>query len=83
MSGRKSALTIALVDKPGQLEGVSKIISDCGGNVVSVQYDNGDPNMAINNCFLKIGMETRDETQVEEIKAKLTEAGFPIVSERC
>ena len=83
MSGRKSTLTIALVDKPGQLEGVSKIISHCGGNVVSVQYDNGDPNMAINNCFLKIGMETRDHTQVDQISTKLTEAGFHIVNERC
>ena len=35
--------------------------------------------MAIASCFLKIGMETRDFAQIEEIKTKLTEAGFKLV----
>lgn len=82
MAGRNSNLTIALTDKPGQLEGVSRIISSCGGNVVSVYHDRGDQNMAINSCFLKIGMETRDQKQIEEIKAKLTAEGFLLVNER-
>lgn len=82
MTGRSSNLTIALTDKPGQLEGVSRIISHCGGNVVSVHHDRGDQNMAINSCFLKIGMETRNQAQIDEIKAKLAEEGFQLVSER-
>ncbi len=79
MSGRNSSLTIALIDKPGQLEGVSRIISDCGGNVVSVQYDRSDPSMAINSCFLTLALETRDHAQIEEIKNALTGAGFEII----
>ena len=43
MSGRKCNLTIALEDKPGQLTRVSEIISGCGANVVSVQYDLATP----------------------------------------
>ncbi|MEG0829378.1 MAG: threonine ammonia-lyase [Anaerovoracaceae bacterium] len=82
MSGRRNTLTIALTDKPGQLVGVSTIISNCGGNVVAVHHDNGDANMAINSCFLKIVMETKDRTQGEEIKAQLTKAGFNLVEER-
>ncbi|WP_329385287.1 threonine ammonia-lyase [Anaerofustis butyriciformans] len=82
MSGRKSALTIALTDKPGQLVGVSNIISKCGANVVGVQYDNGDPEMPINSCFIKITMETKDSEQAKEIEKELTENGFRIVSER-
>ena len=31
------------------------------------------------NPFLKIGMETRDFAQIEQIKTALTEAGFKIV----
>lgn len=81
-NGRNSTLTIALIDKPGQLQGVSEIISRCGGNVVSVHHDRGDQNMAINSCFLKVGMETRDHEQVAEIKKALTDAGFKLVSER-
>lgn len=82
MSGRKTTLTIALSDKPGQLVGVSGIISECGGNVVGVSYDNGDPNMAINSCFLRIVMETRDAAQAKLIEESLIENGFKIVSER-
>ena len=78
-SGRNATLQIALEDKPGQLVGVSSIISQCGGNVVSVHHERSDANMAIASCFLKIGMETRDFAQIEEIKNKLTEAGFKLV----
>ena len=79
-SGRNANLLIALEDKPGQLVGVSSIISNCGGNVISVHHERSDANMAISSCFLKIGMETRDFEQIKEIKDALTEAGFKIVS---
>lgn len=78
-SGRNATLQIALEDKPGQLLGVSEIISKCGGNVVSVHYAGSDPSMAITSCFLTIGLETRDFTQIKEIRKALTKAGFQIV----
>lgn len=79
MAGRNSTLTIRLIDKPGQLTSVSEIISRHGGNVISVFHDRGDANMAINGCYLKIGMETRNQKQVEEIRQALTDAGFVLV----
>lgn len=78
-SGRNTTLQIALEDKPGQLEGVSRIISQCGGNVVSVHHERSDANMPISSCYLKIGLETRDFDQIEEIKAALSKAGFTLV----
>ncbi len=75
-SGRNANLVIALEDKPGQLVGVSEIISRCGANVVSVRHERSDPNMAISSCFLRVGMETRDFAQIEQIKEELTKAGF-------
>ena len=79
MSGRSATLVIALEDKPGQLQGVSEIISRCGGNVVQVYHDHADPNMAINSCYLRIGLETRDHAQVRQIRDELTAAGFKLV----
>jgi len=81
-SGRNATLQIALEDKPGQLVGVSKIISECGGNVVSVHHERSDANMSIDSCFLTIGMETRDFDQINQIKETLTKAGFHIVQVR-
>ena len=82
MTGRQTSLTIALEDKPGQLQQVSAIISRCGGNVVSVHHDRSDANMAISSCFLKLGLETRDHAQIEEIHTALKKAGFNLVTER-
>ena len=79
-SGRNANLVIALEDKPGQLVGVSEIISRCGANVVSVRHERSDPNMAISSCFLRGGMETRDFAQIEQIRTQLTEAGFKIIT---
>lgn len=79
-AGRNAMLQIALEDKPGQLLGVSQIISECGGNVVSVQYERSDANMPVASCFLKIGMETRDFEQIALIREKLAENGFNIVN---
>ena len=79
-AGRNTMLQIALEDKPGQLLGVSQIVSECGANVVSVHHERSDANMAVTSCFLKVGMETRDFEQIAEIRRRLTEAGFKIVN---
>ena len=81
-SGRNVNLTIALTDKPGQLQDVSEIIAACGGNVVAVYHDRSDANMAITSCYLKLGLETRDFEQIRLIESELTKAGFRLVSER-
>lgn len=78
-TGRKTTMTIALEDKPGQLTLVSDIVSTCGANVISVHHDNSDVNMAINSCFLTIGLETRDAEQIQQIREKLVEYGFKLV----
>ena len=78
-SGRTTNLQIALEDKPGQLLGVSTIISQCGGNVVSVHHERSDANMAVASCILHIGMETRDFGHIIEIKTALRNAGFQII----
>lgn len=82
MSGRNANLMIALEDKPGQLQGVSEIISRCGANVVSVHHDRGDTSMPVTSCFLKLGLETRDHAQIDQIREELTKAGFKLVNER-
>ena len=79
MSGRRSTVNIALMDKPGQLLGVAEAISTMGGNVIAVHHDSSDPNMAINSCFLRVVMETRDHQQVRDIKDELIRRGFHLV----
>lgn len=77
-SGRTALLNIELLDKPGQLLGVSKIIAQLGGNVVGVHHEHVG-NSDINGCYLRIEMETRNFEHLNEIRKALTEAGFKIV----
>ena len=78
MGGRTANITIALSDKPGQLSGVSQIIADLGANVVSVNYDSTDLDMNITDCYLKIGVETRNYQHIIQIKQALKDAGFEV-----
>lgn len=78
MSGRTANITIALSDKPGQLADVSKIISQTGANVTSVNYDSTDLDMNITDCYLKICVETRDYAHIVAIKKALKDAGFEV-----
>ena len=77
-SGRIATLLIELVDKPGQLKDVSRIIADCGGNVTGVQYERGGTE-SINGCFLRMKLETRNYDHVEQITQALKAEGFRIV----
>ena len=77
-SGRSSSLLIELIDKPGQLKEISRIIADCGGNVTGVHYEKGNTE-SVNGCFLRIEMETRDFEHVTLITKTLRDEGFKLV----
>lgn len=79
-TGRKADLVIVLDDRPGQLRQVSEIVSNCGANVVGVQHNRSDVNMPITGCYLKLELETRDQSQIDEIKTNLLEAGFTLLN---
>lgn len=77
-SGRSYMLTVELIDKPGQLLNISRIIAENGGNVIGVHHERANATMDINGCFLRINMETRDFEQIEIIKKALFDAGYHI-----
>ncbi len=79
MSGRTCQLMIELVDKPGQLKDVSRIIADLGGNVTSVHHERANEGSDVNGCYLRIILETRNFEHIREIRSALTEAGFRLV----
>ncbi|WP_294777534.1 threonine ammonia-lyase [uncultured Eubacterium sp.] len=79
MGGRTADIVIALSDKPGQLSGVSQIVAEQGANVVSVNYDSTDLDMNITDCYLKIGVETRNFEHIVSVKKALTDAGFKVL----
>lgn len=79
-TGRMCNLTIELLDKPGQLKDVSTIIADLGANVIRVRHNQGGEGDDINECYLKITMETRDFAHFEAIKEALSKKGYNVLS---
>lgn len=77
-SGRTYSVTIDLPDKPGQLTGVASIVSRHGGNIISVIHERSN-NKRVTDCLLRLVMETRNATHIEEIRSGLIEAGYVIV----
>ena len=79
MSGRSCQLMIELVDKPGQLKNVSRIIADLGGNVTGVLHERANEGSDVNGCYLRITLETRNFEHLEEIKNALIDFGFKLL----
>ena len=79
MSGRSCQLNIELMDKPGQLLNVSRIIAEQGGNVTEVHHEHTNPGSDVNGCYLRLTLETRNFEHIESIKRALTDAGIKLV----
>ena len=79
MSGRNCQLLIELVDKPGQLKNVSRIIADLGGNVTEVYHERANAGSDVNGCYLRVVLETRNFEHIQQIKDGLKDFGFKLV----
>ena len=79
MSGRNCQLTIELVDKPGQLMTVARVIAEQGGNVTSVHHEHSNEGSQVNGCYLRLTLETRNFEHIAAIKQALTDAGLKII----
>lgn len=77
-SGRSAILTIELLDKPGQMQEVTRIIAEHGGNIIGVHHERNNANTEINGCFIRISLETRNFDHTNKIKEALNNAGFKI-----
>jgi threonine dehydratase len=79
MSGRSCQLNIELVDKPGQLLNVSRIVAEQGGNVTEVHHEHTNPGSDVNGCYLRLTLETRNFEHIEKIKKALIDNGIKLL----
>ncbi len=75
-SGRSCLLNIELLDKPGQLKDVSRIIADLGGNVIAIHHERANEGSDINGCFLRVELETRNQEHINQIREALENEGY-------
>lgn len=74
--GRKFAFNTIIVDRPGQLNGLLAIISQTGGNIVSVNHDRTGHNVKAGFCNVEIILETFDHAHIQQILQTLKNSGY-------
>ena len=78
-SGRTTKLTISILDQPGELQRVCKIISDYNANVISIYHNRAEKDLKLNTCFLEVVIETRDHSHIAIIERALKDSGYEII----
>ena len=78
-SGRDCTITVDLSDKPGELSGVCAVLGACGANIISVIHERNTDRSAINDCLLRLEIETRNHDHIKEIHKALADAGYTVI----
>ena len=78
-SGRSYVLTVELMERPGQLVGVTSIIARMGANVISVHHERAGKTTDINACYLQVVLETRNQEHIDKIRQELVRSGYHVI----
>ena len=74
--GRLIRLRIHLLDKPGALQELTRVIASHRANIVDTLYNRAYYGVNLGETVIDITMETRGPEQVTELLAALTAEGF-------
>ncbi len=75
--GRMVRLRIGIVDQPGVLAKVTKLIGDTGGNIIEVYHQRLFYDVPAKQADVDAVIETRNREHVQEIVDALRAGGFP------
>lgn len=74
--GRMARLRIPIPDSPGELSRVTAIIGEGGGNIVEVSHQRTFANLPAKLATADFAIETRDASQMNEIRDLVKAAGY-------
>lgn len=76
--GRITRLRVELLDVPGALAQISKIIGDLGGNIIDVSHHRLFTELPAKETYSNVTLETRDRENLQDILGGLRSAGFTV-----
>jgi len=74
--GRVVRLRVEIVDRPGVLAHVARLIGECGANIIDVMHQRLFSDVTSKNAELDITVETRTPEDVDRILARLHDANY-------
>ena len=72
-SGRKMKLTVTLIDKPGALMQLTRMLQELNANIVHIEYDRTSTSLAYGDANVRIHLETKGEEHQAQIRSSLHE----------
>ena len=76
--GRLFCFSVELPDTPGQLQEISKILSELNANVVQLEHNQFKASNRLKNVLLEVTIETNGSGHIQLIKETLYNKGFKI-----
>lgn len=76
--GRIFTFTVQLLDKPGELEFVSHVLSECNANVIGVEHNQFKNFARFSEVELRVTCETNGEAHINKIIDTFSEKGYTI-----
>lgn len=76
--GRIFTFTVQLLDKPGELEYVSHVLSQCNANVIGVEHNQFKNFARFSEVELRVTCETNGEKHIQKIMDTFSEQGYDI-----
>lgn len=77
--GRLVELSVVVDDLPGNLNRISKIIADLGGNVLEVHHDRVSQGLYLRETKIDFVLETASAEHVEKLRQAIHQAGARII----
>ncbi len=74
--GRRTRLRIHLIDRPGALNGMTRVIAEEKANIVETSYDRAYYGVNLGETVIDMTLETRGEEHIANLRARLNEAGY-------
>ena len=75
--GRIVRLRIGITDAPGALARVTRLLGEAGANIVEVHHQRLFHNVPVKMAEVDVVLETRNQTHVETLIARMKDAGYP------
>ncbi len=76
--GRIARLRMEITDAPGMLARVAGAIADAGGNIIEIYHQRLFQDVPVTRADLDVVLETRNLAHLEEIVARIEEAGITV-----
>jgi threonine dehydratase len=80
--GRYLVIRTRLIDRPGQLMELLKVIADAHVNILVVSHHRESVEVAVAETGIELILETRDEAHAEQIVALVRSNGYPVTRMR-